>query len=141
MIKDRIARFTKGVVNGYLRVFKSAGALVLTLLAVGGVSAIIVTPLWLLATRHGELYTIISVCGLAVALLTPLVIRLIKDPARRRVFLGRLLRSLSFVVLAALLYFIVLLYAWNFYGAAVPLTIIFIVATGLIFHGKSIAKG
>ncbi|MBN1686450.1 MAG: hypothetical protein JW852_07330 [Spirochaetales bacterium] len=133
---NRIRVYATGIARGYVLAAKSAGALALALLAVALISAAVVTPLWFIATRYTTLYTVISICVLAGAVLVPFLIRVVKDAEKRRLFIRRCVVCLVFLVLVVFLYFIALLFAGGSYAAAVPLLILFIAITGLILHGK-----
>ena len=62
MIDGELLRsYASAIAKGYIRIAKSAGTIVIALLAVAGISAALVTPLWYLATKHTGLYTIISI--------------------------------------------------------------------------------
>ncbi len=135
-----IRSYAEGIAKGYFRLARSIGAILIALLAVAGISVLIVTPLWFFATRHTAVYTAVSICGLAAAVLVPLVIRLSKDPSRRKRFFRRVARVMIYLALAGLLYFIVLLYAWGSFAIAVPLTIVHAVVTGLILYGSRSRK-
>ena len=135
-----IRTYAAGIAKGYLRLARSAGAILIALFVVAGISVVVVTPLWFFATRHTPLYTIVSICGLAAAALTPLVIRLVKEPSRLKGFFRRAARVLIYLILAGLLYIIVLLYAWGNFAIAVPLTLVHVAGTGLILYGKRSRK-
>ena len=132
---DRIRSYAAGIARSYLRVLKSAGAVFIAVLAVAGISAVFVTPLWFFATKYTRFYTVVSICGLSAALVTPLIIRLIKDPSKRKPFFKRLLRGFIFLLLAVSLYFIVLLYVWGSFAIAIPLTVVHIAVTGIMLYG------
>ena len=135
-----IRTYAAGIAKGYLRLARSAGAILMALLVVAGISVVVVTPLWFFATRHTPLYTIVSICGLAAAALAPLVIRLAKEPSRLKGFFRRTARVLIYLILAGSLYIIVLLYAWGNFAIAVPLTLVHVAVTGLILYGKRSRK-
>ena len=128
--------YAAGIVKGYLRLAKSIGAVLTAILAVAGISLLIVTPLWFVATRYTSVYTTVSIIGLAAAVLTPLIVRLSKDAQKRKRFFLRGLRMLIYLGLAGFLYLIVLLYAWGNFPAAIPLTVVHAGLTGLILYGR-----
>lgn len=122
--------------GGYLRAAKSAGAFLVGLLSVAAISTIVVMPLWFFATRHTALYTAVSICALTAAVFIPFAVRLAGDPAKRRLFLKRCARFAIFLILAASLYLLVLLYAGGLFLMAAPFTILYVAVTGLILRGK-----
>jgi uncharacterized membrane protein len=132
--------YAEGIAKGYLRLVKSIGAVLSAILLVAGLSLLIVTPLWFFATKHTTAYTVVSICGLAVAALTPLVFRLIKEPQLRKRFFLRIARAAIYLCLAGLLYLVVLFYVWGNFAAAVPLTVVHVTATGLVLYGKRSGK-
>jgi amino acid transporter len=129
-----------GIAKGYLQAVKSAASVVASLLLVAGISAVVVTPLWFLATRYTKAYTIVSVCGFCVVIVATVTVRLAKDKTKRKIFIRRVVRVFIFILFAALLYFIALLYAWGFYVYALPATIAYIAITGLVLYGKRFGK-
>lgn len=133
---NRIRLCTTGIVKGYSRAARSAAGLILAVLAVALISAVIVTPLWFVATQYTTLYTVVSICGLTAAVLVPFLIRLVRNAERRGLFIRRLMRLAIFLLLIVSLYFIALLYAAGSYAVAVPLTALFLALTGLILYGK-----
>ena len=137
---DLIKSYATGILKGYLRVAKSAGSLLAALLIVACLSAVIVTPLWFLATSYTGVYTIVALCGLGVAIALPATVRLAKDPAGRKAFFRRVAGFSVFVLLAASLYFLVLLYAWERFVPVILLSIVYVAVTGLVLYGKRISK-
>lgn len=135
-----IRTYAAGIGKGYLRLARSAGAILIALLVVAGISVVVVTPLWFFATRHTAVYTVVSICGLAGAALTSPVIRMLKEPSRLKSFLRRTSLVFIYLTLAGLLYIIVLLYAWGSFAIAVPLTLVHVAVTGLILYGKRSRK-
>ena len=135
-----VKSYARGIVKGYTRIVKSAGAVLAVLFIVALISAAIATPLWFIATRATALYTTLSLCGLCAAIVTPVVIRFIKDPSKRSLYARRFVRFLTLVLLTVSLYFVFLLYAWGLWAAAVPATIVFIAASGLVLYGKCFSK-
>ena len=136
MIGKHIRTYAIGIGRGYKTFLQSAIAAAGGLAVVVGLSAIIVTPLWLLATKHTTAYTALALGGIAGAWLYFTVYRICTQEERRKRFLRRILKTAIFAGGVALFYVVFLLYSRGIYAAAVPLSICLVALVGLLLHGK-----
>ncbi|MBT3275149.1 MAG: hypothetical protein HN368_18485 [Spirochaetales bacterium] len=126
----------KSISKGYLRAIKSLVKLVIGAAAISVLGAVIVAPLWYLATRHPDVYSILILVGAGGTLLAFLVYRGITDRSRRNHYLRILRKVLIFLPAAAVFYIIALLYSWGMLAAAVPLSAVYVIALGFVLYGK-----
>ena len=87
------------VVEGYRQVFARLGAVVPLLLGIAVVSALVVVPLWYLATQHTVAYTLLVLLAAVVGLFY-LLIKAFLNRSEGRTTLGRI--GLTLVILLAL---------------------------------------
>ena len=136
MTTRSIRSYAVGIGKGYQVLLKSAGIIIGGILTIMGLSIVIVTPLWLLATRYTTAYSILILGGLLSAGLGITIYRICTQAERRKRFFIGLAKSALFIAGVGLLYLIVILFSWRIYAAAVPLSAVFFVLTGLFLYGK-----
>ncbi|MEW5817496.1 MAG: hypothetical protein AB1798_19125 [Spirochaetota bacterium] len=134
----------KKIFSGYLNTAKKLVVVLLFLALTGLTSAIVVFPLWYLATEHREVFTILvfflflSLVIFAVVMKVIRAFRPHQNPKEKisaflRRFSARLLILLFFL---SAVYLLAFLYTSGILLAAVPLTILFILILGYILYGR-----
>ena len=138
-------RILRRMAQGYLSTARSAIVLVAALAALLAGSAAIVFPLWFVATRYTQVFTILALCLCAGVILYLLAQRVRRDLADRPggaptplLAIGHLAwRLLRLVLLIALAVAVISLYSLRLYAAAIPATVVYIITLGYVAFGRS----
>jgi hypothetical protein len=133
---ERIRTIARGMADAYVRLFRTTGVLAAGAAAVILVSIIVVTPLWFVATRFSTVFTVVSLGAIVLTTAGFLVHRLATRSEARVAFFGLAKKTLLFAGGLILIYIIVLLFSLGMFVAAVPLTLVFVVAFGLLLYDK-----
>lgn len=132
----RVGHLLYRVYRGYLHTARSVALITGTALGIGVLSVIIVVPLWFFATKFTLIYSITVAVGLIGSWLAVMAYRLIKRPEKRRDMITVIIRVTRGFLSAVMLYMIALFYARGIFIAAIPLTVVFIIAMSIIIYGK-----
>jgi hypothetical protein len=129
-------RFLRGLGEVYLGLLRRVGSALLVLALAGGVSFLVVYPFWLFATKNRRLYTItvlVLIGGGTVGLVANRVIRRVREDRSylKQRLVPALRQALLVLLLLGGLYLDLWLYSLAFYWAAVPLTLLLVVAVGI----------
>lgn len=130
--------FLAGAARGYLSLGRTLAGILALVALIAGASAVVVVPVWLLATRHPRLFTAVACtafAGAVAALIGLKVRRAAREAGGMAAWLrGRfvpLLARIGFGVLSLLaLYALAILWATGRYGAAVLSTAACVLAGG-----------
>ena len=129
--------FLRSLASAYMGLLRRFGSILAVLLMSAAASLIVVYPLWAFATRSRRAYTMTMLVVLGSGLGVMIVSRVVNHIRADRLYLSRRLlpaiRTTCYVGgLLVGAYGAVWFYARGLYGAAIPLTLLFAVAVGVL---------
>ena len=134
-------KLVDGIIGGYGGILKRIGLFVVLLILTGAASLLIALPLWLWATRARESYTLSITVLIGIALVVYMALKIWRNmqdrDTRLRERVLKILKRLSVsVLLVALLYGVLWLFASQLYAIAVPALIVYLLLLGFVSYAK-----
>jgi len=131
--------------KGYSKFFRTAGFAVLIISICVLISLIIVYPLWYIAIHYTSVYTFLFFAAAGIFIAYMLIKRILNGITSngsvfsflKKDIVPALFRIGTLAGFLILLYAIIILYAAALFWAAIPLTVMFLLAFGYVLYLKS----